>query len=330
MVCGQSRFLTIAAALVLAIACSPNSLNARAASPTGLDHVYVIVLENHSFDDALFGQTPFIRRMAQTQGLATWYFGVTHPSLPNYLAMIAGEDFDIRDNAPSCFAEGLAKDQPCHAPVHDILADQLEAKGLTWALYAQDLPATGSLAIESPGALYAQKHNPFAYFRQIAANPARRAQMKSLDALSFDLASGPPSFALIVPNQCEDGHGLSACADLTELGARYDRFLEQTVEKIRSSPFWSERSAIIITFDEGLPPRGITGSPWLVDCCGGANGGHHIATIVITKCGQPRRSAKRLDHYSLLATIEDGLGLARLGKAAEAETMTDLLGAACY
>lgn len=84
---------------------------------------------------------------------------------------------------------------------------------------------------------------------------------------------------------------------------------------------------IIVTFDEGTPPRN-TGGPTSVDCCGG-EGGHHIATIVITKCQQPVRSAAALDHYSMLAMIEDGFGLARLGKATKAQSMAELLGNRC-
>ncbi|MCB1546112.1 MAG: hypothetical protein KDJ30_18085 [Rhodoblastus sp.] len=302
-------------------------------SRPAFDHVFVVVLENRSFDDALFGPTPFIRELARTQGLATWYFGVAHPSLPNYLAMIAGDDFDIRDNAPSCLASGLAKDAPCHAPVHETLADQLEARGLTWAFYGGGLPEPGSLVVEAPhgpaGALYAQKHNPFAYFRQIVGNSARRARIKPLDALAPDLTTAPPNFALIVPDQCEDGHGLAACPDQTDLAGRSDAALRRIVTMIRGAKHWSDRSAIFVTFDEGLPPQGLAGAPRHMGCCSDASGGHHIATIVVSKCGGPRRSAAELDHYSLLATIEDGFGLPRLGKAASAVTMADLAGREC-
>jgi phospholipase C len=119
------------------------STSRAADRPRSFDHVYIIVLENHSFDDALFGPAAFLRQLAQTQGLATFYFGVSHPSLPNYLAMIAGDDFGIRDDHPSCFASGLAKDAPRHALVGETLVDQLEAAGRSWSLYAEGLPEVG-------------------------------------------------------------------------------------------------------------------------------------------------------------------------------------------
>jgi phosphatidylinositol-3-phosphatase len=323
---GRTRRIAAAIGLAVSIAIS----TVATAGQRALDHVYLIVLENHSFDDALFGPTPFLRHLAQTQGLATYYFGVAHPSLPNYLAMVAGDDFGVRDDSPSCFAEDRYKATPCHGFDSETIVDQLERKGLTWAYYGEDLPRPGSLAIAAPNeeALYAQKHNPFAYFRRIATSASRRNKMKPLGSLRDDLASAPPNFSFIVPNQCNDGHGLASCQDQTELDKKLDRFVAETVDMIRGSKFWSNRSAIIITFDEGVPPRGVSGGPASVGCCG-PDGGHHIATLVVTKCGAPKRSARTTNHYSLLATLEDGFGLPRLAKAARAQTMWDLFGSAC-
>lgn len=87
------------------------------ASPERSDHVYVIVMENQSFDNLvgrnkvdpttgnlLQRDTPYITGLAQTMELSTLYFGVTHPSLPNYLAQIAGDYFGVQDDNPSCYA----------------------------------------------------------------------------------------------------------------------------------------------------------------------------------------------------------------------------------
>ena len=156
------------------------------------DHVYLIVLENHDFDEALDGGlSPFLVELSRAQGLATHYSGVTHPSLPNYLAMIGGDAFGVKDDAPSCFASDLSPLQSCHHVEGDSLVDQLEAAGLTFALYAETLPAAGALTQASPpapAALYAQKHNPFAYFDRIAKDPARLEKLKPLDALTADLS----------------------------------------------------------------------------------------------------------------------------------------------
>ena len=311
----RASALFAAAFLFLVVAHFPSLAAAREAKI--FDHVYVIVLENHGYEEALASElSPFLRDLARTQGLATNYFAVGHPSLPNYIAMIAGDSFGIRNDDPSCFASDLTIFQSCHGLDVETFAEQLEAAGLTWSLYAESLPAIGSLLQASPdnraNALYAQKHNPFAYFSQIAKNPDRAQNMKTLNSLAQDLAGKAPNFSFIVPNQCHDGHGLSNCGDPSQLTRDYDAFLEKTVNLIRSSPNWTENSAIIITFDEGE-----------------TKGVNHVATIVVTKCGGPVTSGTKTNHYGLLATLEDGFHVKRLRKAQNAPDLMELFDRTC-
>ena len=168
--------------------------------------------------------------------------------------MIGGDTFGVRDDAPSCFASDLSPMQSCHHVEGESLVDQLEAAGLTFALYAETLPAADDLTQASPpapAALYAQKHNPFAYFDRIAKNPARLEKFKPLEALTADLAGDAPNFAFIVPNQCHDGHGSLTCKDPARLARDFDDFLKQTIGAIRASRNWTHNSAIVVTFDEG-------------------------------------------------------------------------------
>jgi hypothetical protein len=332
----RGTFRIIIAAALAAIALGSSVAEAQDAQTNivpSFDYVYLIVLENHGFDDALYGPSPFLLRLSQTQGLATYYFGVTHPSLPNYIALISGDYFGIQDDAPSCFASDLGLFERCHRLDQENLADQLERQHLTWAAYMEDLPSIGSLQSRQPAAgsnpLYAQKHNPFVYFDQVATSQTRLRNIKPFNAFADDVAAGAANFNLIVPNQCNDGHGLAICADATALVLAYDAFTAKAVRQIRQSPNWTDRSAIIIAFDEGEPPGGMRGAPTNIDCCGGTEpgaGGHHIPLIVITNHGQARTSGVPMNHYSLLATIEDGFGLQRLRHAATAVTLWDLFG----
>jgi hypothetical protein len=306
---------------------------AEPAQPQQFDHVYVIILENHGFDDALFnGPSPFLRKLAEQQGLATRYFGVAHPSLPNYLAMIGGDDFGIRDDAPSCLASDIAPATSCHKVSGDSLPDQLKRVGLSFALYAESLPETGSLVTIAPGgpggALYAQKHNPLPFFDWIVAVPGSLAQIKPFAAFAEDLAGDAPNVAFIVPNQCHDGHGLKICNDRDRLIADYDAFVRDAVTAIRASKNFTRHSAIVVTFDEGERTQ-FADSPVsdYVRAVGGAD--NHLATLVATLCGAPRKDATRYDHFSLLATIEDGFGLPRLRKAADAPVMAGLFQDGC-
>ena len=216
---------------------------ASARAETRFDHVYVIVLENHGFDDALYnGPSSFMCQLAQEQGLATLYFGVAHPSLPNYLALIGGDDFGICDDRPSCSASDLAPSTACNKIAGASLVGQLKEAGLSFAIYAESLPASGSLVSMAPGgaegALYAQKHNPVPYFEKLATDFDARALIKPYSTLAGDLAATAPSVSLIVPNQCHDGHGLSICRDRDRLIADYDAFVRDAVNAIRGSKNW--------------------------------------------------------------------------------------------
>jgi phospholipase C len=307
---------------------------ARATAQTPhFDHVYIIVLENHGFDDALYnGPSPFLRELAQSQGLATNYFGVAHPSLPNYLALIGGDEFGIRDDQPSCFASDVAPSTSCNRISGDSLVGQLRRAGLSFAIYAETLPKPGSLVSVAPGGvlgpLYAQKHNPVPYFQDLAAGGDLDRLIRPYDAFLSDLAANAPNVALIVPNQCHDGHGLTVCHDRDKLIADFDAFVRDAVTAIRASKNFTRHSAIVVTFDEGVrtlyPEAPVSEN---VRATGGAD--NHLMTIVATSCGAPVRDATRYDHYSLLATIEEGFGLPRLRKAAEAKTMDTLFADRC-
>ncbi len=203
---------------------------------------------------------------------------------------------------------------------------------MSFAIYAESLPAPGSLVTVAPGGLagplYAQKHNPLPYFQALAADPARETLIKPYEALAGDLAAQAPNLALIVPNQCHDGHGLTVCHDRDRLISDFDAFVRETVMAIRASKNFTRRSAVVVTFDEGA--RSLFPDAPVSDIARAAGGAdNHIATLVVTSCGAPARDATRFDHYSLLATIEDGFGLPRLGKAAAALSMDKLFADRC-
>jgi hypothetical protein len=147
---------------------------------------------------------------------------------------------------------------------------------------------------------YAKKHNPFAYYTDVASSRARCAHMVGFGPLESDLRAGRlPTYAWISPNLCDDGHDCSLHTA--------DSFLAGTVPALLRE--LGPHGLLILTWDEGASNRG---------CCGVAHGGH-IATIL---AGPDVRAGAResapLDHYGVLRTVEDVLGLARLGGSASA------------
>jgi hypothetical protein len=283
--------------------------------------------------------------------VATRYYGIVHPSEGNYVAMLGGDTFGIHDDdayfckpkalSPVCKRSNAADyaDHTVHQPG---LADQLTAHGLTWKAYEESIPAPGAMdvtyprpgnAAHLPAALYASKHNGFMSFASVQADPRRAEHIVGFDVLEADLAAGRmPSFAHIVPNQCNEMHGLAGdnvpadCTYTNEAGriSRGDTYAGKLVDRIMHSPVWTApgNTAIVVTFDEASY-RVIPGEP--IGCCGWdpANpslaGGGRIPTIVITNHG-PRglTDATPYNHFSLLRTVEDAFGIQQhLGHAAD-------------
>jgi hypothetical protein len=290
-----------------------------------LDRVVIIVLENYGADKvdpvAIGPQqfTPFLNKLGRENRLATNYFGVWQPSLPNYLAMIGGDFFGVSDDHESCFNPDH---QNCHGFDVPNIVDQLEEANIAWEGLFESMPSAGFLGTKFPAdtKLYAQKHNPFVYFKSIALDPTRLAKLKpfALSDLKAELADPASASRLIyiVPNQCNDQHGTIGCKPKAVKLAAGDAFLEETVPAIINAPAFTDRSVLFITWDNSHGKEA---------CCGAWRGGGRIPLIAVTKQARVVRGTTPSDHYSLLATIEDGFGLSRLANAVHSATVFDLL-----
>jgi hypothetical protein len=286
------RLLSAVASAVLLAALVPlqstlgASVNGSASS--AVKRIFVIMLENHS-QSTVIGDVnaPFISGLATTYGEATNYYGVTHPSQPNYVAAITGQ-LDIsrmNDNATNTY------DWPN-------LVDQLEAHGKTWGAYMDTLPYAGytgaiypdATALPPSGAaLYTNKHDPFVLMDDVLNNPSRLAKIKPYTDLVSDLnSSHAPDFVWISPNQCNDmhggvyvavaGHPETPCpygntiddANDAALKAKADAFVEGAVDTIRSSKAWTGNSVIVVLTDEAdFSSAAVDTDEWLdvSGCC---------------------------------------------------------------
>jgi hypothetical protein len=250
-----------------------------------VSHIAVIVLENEEYGQIIgSSQTPFLNALADRYGLASQSFAITHPSLPNYLALTGGSTFGVSSDCTGCSVRGGG------------LAGQLAGAGISWAAYMEDLPRPCFLA--AGAGEYAKKHDPFAYYSTVASDPARCDRIVPLQRLfAAERAGSLPRFAWITPNLCHDMHD---CAP-----AIGDRFLSGLVPALLRA--LGPRGLLIITFDEGTTDDG---------CCRLAAGGH-VATILAGGLVRPHsRLSVPVDHYSVLQAIEDLLDLPRLGGAA--------------
>ena len=316
------------------------------------DHIYVIMLENHSKSSVIDDpNSPYLTGLAHTYTMADNYYGVTHPSMPNYIAAIAGDNFGLQDD----------NDQNVVNLDRPNLVDQLEKAHVSWDAYMDTLPAnkldrSGPTVGGTAVSLYAKKHNPFVLFDDIKNNPARMDHVRDYTQMGADLNSNhAPQFVWITPNQCNDmhggvfvpvpGHPETPCpygstkddANDAALKQKADVFVKGAVDTITHSKAWTKRSAIVIVTDENdFTGNSETGGWENADgCCdspyvpagdprvstswpGGTYGGGLIPAIIVTANG-PRHFVDHTayNHYSLLTTIEDNWHLGHLGHAGD-------------
>ncbi len=327
-----------------ATGCAPStaaipSFTAAPAARSGTPrHVFVINLENKSYDQVWGANSPapYLSNTLRRQGLLlNDYYGIAHNSLPNYLAQISGQppNSSTVQDCPTYtpFAAsgtdflGRMQGEGCVFPDNvPTVAGQLTAAGKTWKAYMEDmstpcqhpLPGAADEHREATaGDQYATRHNPFVYFRSITSTPACAGNVLPFTALQQDLQSAgtTPNLSYISPNLCHDGHD-NPCADGSPGGlATADEWLHNQVPAILASPAFQKDGMLVITFDETDgdtvgPSTGVTG---------GTAGGK-VGTLVISPFTAAGATSDRpYNHYSLLASIEDFFSLPRLAGAAE-------------
>lgn len=230
-------------------------------------HVFVIMLENQGYA-ATFGAPsvdPYLATVLPTQGaLLNNYYGIGHFSNDNYAAFLSGQppnatnqldcsgtfpDFPPASPQVNGIQQGVGCVYPAAVPT---LANQLNADGLTWKGYQEDMgndtardgsvtcshpPVNGSDGTNSAEAAdgYATRHDPFVYFHSIIDNAAEcnhdvvplgsttgampTGTPGGVTGLATDLQSvaTTPNFSFITPNLCDDGHDYP-CTNTTGAG----------------------------------------------------------------------------------------------------------------
>ncbi|NYG05818.1 phospholipase C [Phycicoccus badiiscoriae] len=315
-------------------------------------HVFVINLENKGYDETWGpgSAAPYLSQTLRAQGnLLSQYYGTAHNSLPNYIAQVSGQGPNPQTQGDcqafsdfagtGTVAPGQYVGDGCVYPTTvPTLQGQLQAAGLTWRGYMEDMgtpcrhPAVGAADDTQKakvGDQYATRHNPFMYFHSIIDNPAScAAHVVDSTALTKDLASVATTRNLtyITPNLCHDGHD-TPCVDGQPGGlTSADAWLKATVPAILASPAYRSDGLLLITFDESDGPQSDATA-----CCGegpGPNtplpgitgmGGGRVGALALSPFVRPGSvSSTSYNHYSLLASIEDLFGRAHLGYAAQA------------
>ncbi|MBC7658554.1 MAG: hypothetical protein H7249_02510 [Chitinophagaceae bacterium] len=252
---------------------APASSPARAPTLPQVDHVVIVEFENIDYANAM--AQPTFSSIAKNGANLSNFFAETHPSQPNYLAMVAGDTF------------GYKTDSNVNIDARHI-GDLLEEAGKTWKVYADDYP--GNCFLGARSGAYVRKHVPFLSFKNIQSNHARCASIVAGTELKSDLSAGTlPNYSLYIPNLNDDGH---------DTGVAYaDNWVKNTFLPLLKSTL-PPRTLVVFTFDESS-----------------FFGGNHIYTAFygdVVKAGST--FSNRTDHYGFLRTIESLFGLPDLGK----------------
>jgi hypothetical protein len=318
-------------------------------------HVFVVVLENENYSTT-FGPgspAPYLARQLPKRGqLLSNYYGTGHASLDNYITMVSGQSANA-DTQSDCqrYTEvtpgtigpsAQAVGQGCLYPsAVKTVADQLQRVGLSWRGYMEDMgndlsrerrlcahPTLGSTDPTQTATnkdQYANRHNPFAYFRSITDNaPSCRRHVVPLPRLIRDLRdpAETPNLSFITPDLCHDGHD-AVCADPSEKGgfAGIDDFLRAWAPRILNAPAFRRNGLLVVTFDESEDDASSccftpTGPNTALQGIYGPGGGRTGAVLISPWIKPGLVNAHPYNHYSLLRTVEDIFGLPHLGYAA--------------
>ncbi len=275
-------------------ATAPAAGTAPAAKVPVFSHVMLIVLENHEYGGVIGNSTqvPVFNQLAGENTLLTHYYAVSHPSLPNYIALVSGDTQGITTDCTNCFVSATN------------LADLLNKANLTWKTYQEDMP---SPCFVGNAGTYAQKHNPFIYFNDVRTDAELcQANVVPLTQLDTDLANGVlPNFSFIMPNLCNSAHDCGL--DVS------DRWLGAMITKLTSAKSYDANSLIIVTFDEGQGSHSCCGLP--------KSAGGQVATLLISPLAKAGfQDPTPYSHYSILKTLAAAWGIPELGHAADPET----------
>ena len=329
----MSRLCASVVALALCAALAIGALAPRSAGAASLDgvpafgHVFLIVGENTSINQVTPKHAPYITRTLIPQGAwLTHYSALTDGSLGDYAAMVSGQFVRCESNDDFSFTNGDVPGQhACHQHVNNLF-HQLDGRGVSWQEWTESATQPCDMFDHGTawaGNLFVSHHSPALYFDDIQAHhasedvvPSRECRQNVLpaggngrnDMSLFDAALQTGSvarFAMVIPNNCENGHDTCGSKDSVR---QFDDFVAREVPKIQASGAYGPDGLIIVVWDEGSDTNPL-----------------HVGAALIGPQVRPGILTRRLSHYSLLRTLEDGFGISRhLAHAARARAITGI------
>ena len=247
------------------------------------DHVVIVILENHRFEDIVRSTAaPYINSLVNdnSSALFTASYGVTHPSQPNYLTLYSGNTQGVTDDL-------IPSDNPFTT---ENIGRQLIDDGQTFITYSEGLPQVGYNG-ETSGS-YARKHNPVANWMGNGTNQISTTTNQPFTAFPSSNFASLPTVCFVIPNTANDMHDGVDPGTITTGDKWISNHMDKYIQWAKSN-----NSLFILTFDED----NVT-SP-----------SNHITTIFTGQRVQSGKYSTRVNHYTILHTIERMYGLAYIG-----------------
>jgi hypothetical protein len=262
----------------------------------GAHKVLVIPLENHSESEAL-SQMPTLATWATRYGQATSYYAITHPSLPNYLAIWGGDTFGVTTDC-SVGASGCVPSAPT-------VWRQTLAAGESAKAYQESMSTNCETSASGE---YAPRHGPWAYW----TDATDRSDCQAYDVPSGTTVAGNlvddvragnlPVTGELTPNLCNDAHDCALSVA--------DGWLGNWLPVITAGPdFVGGRLTVIVTFDEDDSSQS-----------------NKVAFVVIDPRLNGVTVTGAFNHYGLTRWLDENAGVALLRNAGTAADLKAAFG----
>lgn len=248
------------------------------------DRAIFVIFENTNYSDAI--KQSFFKKLASQGAHFTNFMALTHPSQGNYIALTSGS------------LNGVTNDNNIDVDAANVV-DLLEAKGLSWKVYAEGFP--GNCYTGKSKGLYARKHVPFISYLNIQKNPIRCANIVDGAQFDKDAKNGTlPDYVFYVPDNRNNGH---------DTGVSYaDKWYSEKFSQYLNDTAFMQNTVLISTFDES-----------------GKSSKNQIYTTIVGPAVKAGVVSELFDIYSLLGLVEENWNLGTLGKNdAKAKPITDI------
>jgi acid phosphatase len=217
------------------------------------------------------------------------YWAITHPSQPNYCAVVGGDTF------------GLDSDDFFQIPANiSTVVDLLDSKGISWSEYEENIPYAGFAGMnfsiqDTFQDAYVRKHNPLIMFDSVTSNATRLGLIKDLKSFEGDILNKTlPQWSFITPNMSNDGHDTN-----TTTAATWSRTF---IEPLLTNDYFMNDTLVVLTWDEN--EQYTEENKVFAILLGGA----------IPPAFKNTTDNTFYNHYSLLSTVEANWGLPSLGR----------------